>query len=866
MQLSCLARCRADGDSLEMNPHAPVPRPLILLRLLWRCFFCVLAVVLGNGVLMAVPQAREALQLFAADAFTDGRWLASLFYVLAVLYWAGSAWFVARILLGRQFERDSLGADPDDPFVEWVSAVLPRLLASGATLPLAMLTWQAHRGLGALTAFVLLLFMLELVFRPKFGDTENTGHRTYAEFGALGANGQHACLGLLALSFTLLAGIWSIGAGRAAAVVWVLTVLVLHGRSRRADGAAPRNRLVGQALVLHLLAAIFVLVMLVMARDEIAMARDMGSPAILLCALAGWTLFGGLALTYWPMTRGWPGMAAWLPPMLLLAGSLFETHWVAQRAAPPGPASAANPGVPAADDWRQARPTLAAHFSAWMAQHPAGEPVYVAAVVGGASRAAYWTGSVLGQLEEQARASDRRFAANLYAMSAISGGSLGATAWVADLAQHPARADGGAQHRQRVRAFLGQDHLSPLVARWLFPDLAIRFVPLPLPGAWTDAADRSLGLEKPWVQDWETAASASPASAGSAAAASAPPVQPVQPVRWDQPITALYQTGERNGAGRLPALLLNTVRLEDGQRFVQAPLRTAMPGVLDLLDPRLDTARLSLAQAVHNSARFPYVSPAAVLLPAPAAPAGASGAGSASDRGRQPRLGRLGDGGYHEASGAATLSDLLESLRQDGWLRALPQRPGLWACAGGWPPGTTACDKPSRVVALVIDGEPQSYPGSLVRGLDGRRLERAVDTAAPGMLLPELLAPVFGGLSTRTRLGMASQQRLSTLVGEDPGAFIELRLPLWRHPHDDDTLLHASMPETRKTCARHDRQPSMNWALDACSRARMDFAASAAGPQGFGPHPSLAQRALLANLAWLRGWIAADKPVAEDAR
>ena len=375
-----------------------------------------------------------------------------------------------------------------------------------------------------------------------------------------------------------------------------------------------------------------------------------------------------------------------------------------------------------------------------------------------------------------------------------------------------------------------------MVARLLGPDFATRFLPFPVSRAWSDRADRSLGLEQAWVQDWRDL---------SALHASQAPQ-----VNWDRPLTELYTNAESDQRPPLPTLLLNTVRIDDGQRILQSNVKAALPGVMDLLGDDFDTQRLTLAQAVHNSARFPYVSPA-----------GAVRAASAP----HPVVGRLGDGGYHEGSGAATLADLLELLLKQGHLREPAKGKGLWACGSGWPPPNStpppAREKPlsecaggaSPIVALILDSAPTLYPLHHVRDLDGRELALREGQSASSMLLPELLGPVFGGLSTRTNLSIASQRRLSRLVGDDPRSLVELRMPAWRTTIDDRHLDQAD--RDAELCTGHNDQPSMNWALDRCSQARLRAATSPA--TSFGPHPTLAQRALVGNLATLRKLIAA---------
>lgn len=819
-----------------------VPRVILLARLIWRCSFCVFAVVAGDAVLMAVPQAREALQAALAPREGGAFHVQHLPFLLAFVYWAVSAWLVARLLLSRRFEHDGLGVARADAYANWVAAVLPRLLACLALLPVTLLTAQINMLMGVVTGLLALLILTALVLRSRFGDV--TEKNSYGSFDFMGPVSRQAIWGMLALSATLLAGLWIRSAGLAAALLWVLGAVALRAWDARRtwpdtdaeQGQALREEARGNWRVfsLSLLAGAAMLALIGLSDDEVDLARRLGLPALLLFALGSWTVFGGFVLTYLPLSRRWIGLATWLPPLLFVAFASRETHFVAQRdldlAVPP---------------IEVVRETSSERFRRWVAQVPPGDPVYVAAAVGGASRAAFWTGIVLAAIEDDARRADgRRFAADLFAISSISGGSLGATAFVAGVAQYPDTAacvkepdavSTSSRERclsARLEGFLERDFLAPVVGRMLFPDLFIRFAPVPQSLALR--ADRSLGLEEAWAGDWRR----QPGGGRSV-------------VDWNAPISALYAGAERADRPQLPLLLLNTVRLEDGQRFVQSFARPDWPGVTDLFDAAFDTRRLSLAQAVHNSARFPYVSPGAMVLGAP---------GPATPPGGDPvEMGRLGDGGYHEGSGAATLADLLERLAAEKLLRKLPGKSGLWACAAGWgdPGAGEACAAPSPVVALILDSAPSSFPADYVRGLDGRQLEERPGVAPGSTPLPEVLAPVFGGLSTRTQLSLLSQRRLSRLVGNDPSALIELRMPLWRETADD--------PKTRERCDGRRVQPSMNWYLDDCSRARL--AQAARGGPGTDTGSTLAEQALLNNLQRLRRQVlGAATPAAGSTR
>ena len=295
---------------------------------------------------------------------------------------------------------------------------------------------------------------------------------------------------------------------------------------------------------------------------------------------------------------------------------------------------------------------------------------------------------------------------------------------------------------------LGEDALSPVVGKMLFPDLIGRA--LPLDNAFVRSLDRSLALEQAWEQDWASAAKGCRL-----------------PQIWEHPLADLYAQSDST---QLPALLLNTVRLDDGQRIAQSNLRLALPGVLDLDALSLDIDRLSLSGAVHNSARFPFVSPAGMVKRA-------DGTG----------WGHLGDGGYYEASGAASLADVLDKLLAQGLINKTDA--GLQACVDA------ACTGGSRgrVVIVLIDNQPTSYPRGWLRS-------DALGTgfsANRGGFLAEIALPVSGLLNTRPTLAWNSQMRLALLAGSAPQGLIELRLPAYVNQE----------------------QPSMNWWLsDATQR------------------------------------------------
>jgi hypothetical protein len=300
------------------------------------------------------------------------------------------------------------------------------------------------------------------------------------------------------------------------------------------------------------------------------------------------------------------------------------------------------------------RPLLAAAFEAWavdrLAGWPGGKPmpVFLVAAEGGGIRAAYWTAAVLGRLSDRHPGFDRQ----VFAVSGVSGGSVGAATYVSLLRdrEHLAACEAWAKREGHSAAGLGptelcarevlrQDFLSPVLAKMLSPDLVQWFVPFPVP-----AFDRARALEDAFAgayrrvlqrDDFEATTFDAPFSSA-----------------WPRCATPACEPAP---AFTLPALLLNGTHVKTGRRMLHAPVRWTsreLPEVTDLSE--LLGADVRLTTAAHDSARFAYVSPAGRLL---------SLAGHDYDH--------VVDGGYFENSGAATLQDVLDVLRRS------PQTPRL---------------------------------------------------------------------------------------------------------------------------------------------------------------------------------------------
>ncbi len=269
-------------------------------------------------------------------------------------------------------------------------------------------------------------------------------------------------------------------------------------------------------------------------------------------------------------------------------------------------------------------------------------PFFIIAAEGGGIRAAYTTAHFLSQLQDK----NRSFATHIYAISGVSGGSLGAALFTAMLHEWYnqkesidyknektllCRVDGvssksKADFTSCSKAVLSQDFLSAATAYMLYPDLIQRFLPYPI-----EQFDRSIALEQSWELAWAK----------------------VFPLQKDQKKTTftkgfleLWQNDKKEKKPHLPNLFLNSTWVERGKRVISSNLAVDPKIFSDSVDLLTLLKRdIPLSTAVHNSARFTYVSPAGkVYIPS-----------------LKNNWGHIVDGGYFENSGASTAYNLLQA-------------------------------------------------------------------------------------------------------------------------------------------------------------------------------------------------------------
>jgi hypothetical protein len=662
----------------------PAPGPLLrawqwlraLGRVLWLTRFSVASLVIGAYALLANAQTQEVLREFAVS---DGAVVDLLQYAVfaaATLLWCWNCWSWARTLTTLRLPGS---APPDGP-------------------ELALRVW-VPRALGGLAAFVVpLSFWLA-------ADVYRAGNTTY-----------YARLHWVAAAFCAGAVLFVVGIVARRHLPWFGSV---EGVREAAAGVHEPSGLSGfDRLSIAATVATTLALFALFAWDAAVTAPWFGAAAILLAALSAWIPFGS-ALVY--LSARWHRVP--LFALFLLAAVAFsagnDNHALRVQEGP-APAAADDHGdceavgvvPPAAGVATAPRYPLCAWGKRWLearrgdierASEP--YPVYLVAAAGGGIRAAFWTAGVLGFRHDL----DPAFAGRLFAISGVSGGSLGAQVFVGLLREQrnaAARGEswigcGGYFEQQPVTscatAILAGDFLAPVLGAMLYPDLVARFLPVGIPHF-----DRARALETGWERRWRVVMGAG---------------------GGDWLASSFELLANPDPAGAPPLLLLNATTVEQGKRAIVSPLPVTPLEFPDAFDVRALVGRpIANSTAAHLSARFMYVSPAATLEVQDA-------------QGRAAPWGHLVDGGYFENSGTATLLDTLAALQ------AAARETGLAAKI--------------RPVVMVLSNNPDApIPAD----------DPGADRPAPLHLLVETRAPLETMLMTREGRGTQAQAVLKRAV------------------------------------------------------------------------------------------------------
>ena len=505
-------------------------------------------------------------------------------------------------------------------------------------------------------------------------------------------------------------------------------VLIFAAALRSIEARARRNLWhIGRALVWTLrsrsLFGVVGLALFVWAFSApIGFAWTVGPEATLLFAASCWLTAITYAQLYW--RRAWAAIPLVLIGMAALVSLWTDSHSIrcTDCGATSFPEVRATPPENREQDDREASLrgpaplTNKLYAYEFLTQVDQRRPIILVSAAGGGLRAAYWTATILGDLQDRFRSFDR----HTFMISGVSGGSLGAGVYRA-LLQH-ARLGKPVVCRNRSgqtirgyrlcgQAILDHDFTGPVLAALFFRDL------LPLP--WLP--DRSAVLEEAWEAAWRKT--------------------------MLDPGEGLSRRFDRiDATSRFPVLVLNGVSALTGQRILAAGL-TENEQLLNVAKIR----PLPLSAAIGISTRFPFIEPA----------------GSVYDR-----AGRfydaVVDGGYVENFGS---NSALEVLRDIGNLIQDDREPHA--------PGTRRFIRAAVFVQVSSDPTLDDGSNLLFSdGLSSISVLPIGATGSPGIVpnLKQIWLPFFALLRGQSTQSTFTASLVSTYVASINGVFSHFRL------------------------------------------------------------------------------------------
>jgi len=407
-------------------------------------------------------------------------------------------------------------------------------------------------------------------------------------------------------------------------------------------------------------------------------------------------------------------------------------------------------------------------FRVWQASQPGTGPttMILVAAPGGGIVSALWTGISLGRLRD---AHGQEFDRDLFAISAVSGGSLGSMLY-ADAARpqtsdcllapspgDPGEGPGLTRFERALLQFAAIDHTAAVALRLIYlDDAASTYVNI------GDYADRSGVLERSWEQAWHEAVTDQGCP-------------PAGDPTLSHSLLSLWYRADADGMSLIepwqgvPFLLLNGTSLTSGRRIVTSPFvfpaQPMLPQQVAQSEAGAEVARLDtfamdllglssndlrLSTAVNNSARFPWIEPAGRLKI------------TAVNDGEY-RYDLVVDGAYFDNSGARTMHDLIAEI--------------VDACRA------SDC-RPMRLLVVQLSSDPGDLPIAYAH-------QREPDRNPPG-LWDDLLTPIYAGLvgqHAHNESAMLYLRRYVKYLPLQPDSpvvetmFAELPLPTTRAPN-----------------------------------------------------------------------------------
>nr|WP_199045501.1 hypothetical protein [Dyella sp. ASV24] len=350
-----------------------------------------------------------------------------------------------------------------------------------------------------------------------------------------------------------------------------------------------------------------------------------------LCIVASVVLFAGYLLTRFSRRR----MVVWMFSVGGAVAFLIAIYQLSPAIDLEKPVSPALRPASAGDE------QFADFYDSWLkargetrADH--GVIVLVAAA-GGGIRAAEHSAIALAAMDDVTKGA---FGSRVFAVSAVSGGSLGVWSWVAarragilnpdkprdtDMSLLP-----GAW---RLANYYSNDFVSPVVQRMLVGDFLTSAMPLV-----TGHSTRDQVLVHAWEDGWRSLVQTYDSGAG------------VHDV-FNAELSSL-----RDDPAHLPMMIFNATSASDGRRVVYSSVAAGFTGAW------LARGDAKVTDAVLDSARFALVSPVGATC-------AKSDVSMETDRGVCPdgyhRI-AVADGGYADNSGLASINDIVDKLVANG--------------------------------------------------------------------------------------------------------------------------------------------------------------------------------------------------------
>lgn len=360
-------------------------------------------------------------------------------------------------------------------------------------------------------------------------------------------------------------------------------------------------------------------------------AREIGALGIVFLIPPLWALTLSFIFVAVPNRYGWPSLAPVPLFAILIAGFYVDPNVFPHAHLTPTRISEA-PGQWTLDQRRGSLDSELAEWSKQFVAVPGDEriPFYLVSSEGGGIRAGYWSAEVLATIDAKTKGDFRK---HVLAFSGVSGGSLGVAAYAAAVYRNRTPPE---KVGPLMREYFANDFLSPIVVRLLTTE-PLRI----LVGDHSHAEPRDRAFEMALANSWQRSSGEDD---------------------FSRPFLETFGTNYRGpNAPFMPIIWFNSTIVETGLRATTSNIQLAWIATTstDLL--RQDVAdrrnldRITVAEAVHLSARFPFVSPPATVLTDVSV--------DPDPNHHEKRLwGHLVDGGYLDNSAADNFLEMVKSI------------------------------------------------------------------------------------------------------------------------------------------------------------------------------------------------------------